>query len=837
MAVGTGGVITAGRALQMVIATSTTASTVSETWGLGGGAFSDSDHSNSGVRGVRIGTSSDQTVRSITIGANARLTGRTVDLDATVVYLNLYARASAEAYCPIFCITTAYADANIDLYSKTLVQVLAGAVITGVEGVDLKARHVDTVSGTGTSLTINRSGYSIAVAIIPPQRTNLGGTDSLINEINTDATALVIAGARRAGATPPGGLAPSVGDNNVALYVEAHNATVDRRDDCDDLCDDPASSSIPRSGDIYWDADVVILGGSGGQGYLVVGADGTVIAANGVQVRNSSGALVTPIEGDPVPLFGGRIVVGAISPGGAADIYMQADNSIRNQDYAGSTRGDPNANWPTFEFRNTLSDVTIVNLAAFDLVIEGVRVVDNGTSRNPRVVLFGLNGGQISTYENPVSLEFDLRLGVVASSYVDIEQRSATPKVLEIAGVIDNPIGLTRLVNLNGAITATGTGRVITNQLDAYAPSTTLGSIGSATARLAVDLVRYRAFPTLTDTVGGFFDPRLVVDAGVDAFLSLRGVDRTGTFTGSITTAGGNTLTRASGTGTWADDGFVVGDLITVFGLAGGNRIYQVTSVVGTTLGIQQVSGGGGPPVTGTATPVGRAEGADDHRHRPRAGRPGRQPRAAHDGPPARRRSRRLRRRLGAARVLRLVLGARLGQHPRPAPPVPLPRREQPDPVGVRPGAHERHGAADWQRDDHDRRRGADRRQLRDPPQQRHRRPGRPAVQHGPAVRRRRGRWWPLHAVHDDGHAARRRRHRRRSQPVDQGHRGLDQRVGAGQRLDPADQRAGLDRDARRHAGPARRQRGRRASTSLSSPATCESASSGRGPMTSCCGR
>ena len=302
-----------------------------------------------------------------------------------------------------------------------------------------------------------------------------------------------------------------------------------------------------------------------------------------------------------MPLFGGRIVVGAISPGGAADILMTADNSIRNQDYAGSTRGDPNADWPTFEFRNTLSDVTIVNLAAFDLVIEGVRVVDNGTSRNPRVVLFGLNGGQISTYENPVSLEFDLRLGVVASSYVDIEQRSATPKVLEIAGVIDNPIGLTRLVNLNGAITATGTGRVITNQLDAYAPSTTLGSIGSATARLAVDLVRYRAFPTLTDTVGGFFDPRLVVDAGVDAFLSLRGVDRTGTFTGSITTSSAN-LTRAAGTGTWADDGFVVGDQITVFGLAGGSRIYQVTSVVGTTLGIQLVSGGGGLPGTGTAT-------------------------------------------------------------------------------------------------------------------------------------------------------------------------------------------------------------------------------------------
>jgi hypothetical protein len=42
--------------------------------------------------------------------------------------------------------------------------------------------------------------------------------------------------------------------------------------------------------------------------------------------------------------------------------------------------------------------------------------------------------------------------------------------VLEIAGLIDNPIGLTRLVNLNGPITATARRRIITNQLDVYAP-------------------------------------------------------------------------------------------------------------------------------------------------------------------------------------------------------------------------------------------------------------------------------------------------------------------------------------------------------------------------------
>ena len=160
---------------------------------------------------MRIGSSSDQADRTITVGARAQLTGRTVELDAAVTSLNLSSNADARAYCPIFCVATAFADSYIDLYSRTLVQVLDDAAgtttITGIEGVDLKARHVDTISGAGNSLNINRSGFSEAVAIIPPQRTHLRGTDSLTNEVNTDRAALVIAGARQAG-TPPGGLAP-----------------------------------------------------------------------------------------------------------------------------------------------------------------------------------------------------------------------------------------------------------------------------------------------------------------------------------------------------------------------------------------------------------------------------------------------------------------------------------------------------------------------------------------------------------------------------------------------------------------------------------------------------
>ena len=110
-------------------------------------------------------------------------------------------------------------------------------------------------------------------------------------------------------------------------------------------------------------------------------------------------------------------------------------------------------------------------------------MIDDGTSRNPLVRLIRRRRRATDVPRCPVTLEFDLRLGVVASSYVDIEQRSATSQVLEIAGLIDNPIGLTRLVNLNGPITATGTGRGSSRTCSTPTPRARRnGSIGSAPA-------------------------------------------------------------------------------------------------------------------------------------------------------------------------------------------------------------------------------------------------------------------------------------------------------------------------------------------------------------------
>ena len=464
----------------------TTASTNSETYSVAFGAGADSDNTNPDTRGVRIGSSADKADRTVTIGAGAQVKGRTVDLDALVSRVDLSAKAHATAYSPIFLgVASAFADAYIDVYSNAAVKVSNGATqrttITGVQGVDVQAHH----SGT---LAVTRDVDVLAVALIFPQEGHLRGTDSIVAEVNVDKGVLVTAGARVAG----GGLTASPTGLHVALYVAAENGAVSRPEHHDGIWYD--DDGEVRGGDVKWDADVIVLGGLDGAPYLVVGSDGKVKAANAVKLVNSSGALVSPVVGAAVTLdAAGAIQVADITNSGYADIVMKADNAIANQDYTG-TPGDANASWPMFEFRDTIAEVTIVNYSAHKLKIGKIDVVNDLTGANPLVRLTP-NAGASTGFKATATLEYDLRHAAVPS-YVDVEQRASGAFELELTKLVNNPIGLTRLINLNGSIVASGTARVVAYLADLDAPN---GSIGSSTARLQVDLV----FSTTRAYIGG----------------------------------------------------------------------------------------------------------------------------------------------------------------------------------------------------------------------------------------------------------------------------------------------------------------------------------------------
>ena len=136
------------------------------------------------------------------------------------------------------------------------------------------------------------------------------------------------------------------------------------------------------------------------------------------------------------------------------------------------------------------------------------------------------NGGGASEFETAATLQFDVQR-TVGTSYVDIEQRSPVAQDLVIAGPINNPLGLTRLVNLNGSITFTvvGTGAVTTNQLDVYAPERFGGQPQRTTAGrpgpIRVDRIDHLVHPPGRSSTRGWWSTRFG-----DVYLSLRGVDR-----------------------------------------------------------------------------------------------------------------------------------------------------------------------------------------------------------------------------------------------------------------------------------------------------------------------
>ena len=163
----------------------------------------------------------------------------------------------------------------------------------------------------------------------------------------------------------------------LSLYGAAQTGAVTREHELNSRLSTHDDTSAPRSGRILWDANVIVLGGLNGSPLLVVDAAGKAVAVNAVKVVNNAGAAVTPIVGQPVPLdAGGGITVADITNSGYADIALRADNDVANEDYTG-TKGDPNQPWPTFEFRDTLAQVVIVDYSSLALRIGKIDVVND----------------------------------------------------------------------------------------------------------------------------------------------------------------------------------------------------------------------------------------------------------------------------------------------------------------------------------------------------------------------------------------------------------------------------------------------------------------------------
>ena len=171
----------------------------SKTWSRGRG-WRTSDTPDNPDPGVTITGLTETIVRG-----GARITARTVDIVALVSKMAAKAEAYAEGYsATLVTQADAFALASVSIDSDTLVSILGDVAhpttITGLQGVDLEARH------EGTSIT--RTAKRLSIAVTFPQSSYATGNDSLQNKIQADEHVHVIAGGRAATPTRHPGCGP-----------------------------------------------------------------------------------------------------------------------------------------------------------------------------------------------------------------------------------------------------------------------------------------------------------------------------------------------------------------------------------------------------------------------------------------------------------------------------------------------------------------------------------------------------------------------------------------------------------------------------------------------------
>ena len=252
---------------------------------------------------------------------------------------------------------------------------------------------------------------------------------------------------------------------------------------------------------------MLVLGGVRGSPLLVVDDGGIVRAVDdGRKLINAGGAAYTPGVGDLVDPDGdGLYTIADIENTGYADVLFEADDTIANESSNGTSSSPL---WPMFDMRDTLTAVTIVDRSGKAMTVSKIDVVAQSGDSIVRLTAA------------TTTIQFDLRHSV-APSLVTIQKFGAGG--IALSKLINNPIGLTWLVNTIGSITVASTASIVTNILDAQAA----GSIGAEDARLIVDLVRFIARARVDGPAADVLrDPVVLVSAGIDAFLSLRALDR-----------------------------------------------------------------------------------------------------------------------------------------------------------------------------------------------------------------------------------------------------------------------------------------------------------------------
>ncbi|MBL8532478.1 MAG: hypothetical protein JNL33_01380, partial [Betaproteobacteria bacterium] len=416
-----------------------------------------------------IGTSSTDAVtpRTITVavGANANVRAqRNLNVDAGVDDTQL--------------VTTSYAGAggfgvDPDAVAVSIVNTLAvtridsGAHLTGVENARIVATHTGIATearptswGAGAVGSADADAWSMHRVM----SRIIGEPDAVVASKNVDVFANVSLGLPIA--------APSADKPDLSLV--STKAT---------------SHFQPLGWDRYitWNADTVLL--SAPTPELLVNASGSIVVERGL---------------DAVDL-GDRIVVNDISnDGNAGSARFRVNPSyyaidVLGTQLKGGVNGKIDGDQGTLTVRHTWETVNITNLSTKDLIINDIDPVDRSGTATVR----------IDADENEFHFDIAHEYGPTRIDIANLGS-AGTPDIV-FEGVVNNPLGLTEVINRRGDIRSSASALIRTNVANIEVE----GDIASTAARLALELVESEGRT-----------PTLAADAGGDMALQLRLLDR-----------------------------------------------------------------------------------------------------------------------------------------------------------------------------------------------------------------------------------------------------------------------------------------------------------------------
>ncbi|MBI3917574.1 MAG: hypothetical protein HY322_11275 [Betaproteobacteria bacterium] len=419
------------------------------------------------------------------------------------------------------------ADSRSTLEANTLVAIESNAELTGWEGVDLIAINRNN--------TIKTDAYSRSSGLFGHVDSDAFSTADLDARVSGAGGALVTAGPRDPGDSelsqfdyaeePPG-------EQRLAFFAQAtntdtstpNNARVSKRS----LAGGGAADGATRilTDEIAFSSNVLILSGRSPElvvKKIVVSPNAEIEEAVNVTVNDTSGGGGAN-EGTGDTILSAKVIVNDIVNPGPGDVAFVSST------ISGSTG--------TWTFRETLQRIEILNKS--DKTIQ-INDIDVTADRQPLVTLNPFSGSGAANR----TLTFDIEADV-APTLIEITNTGAGD--IELNGFINNPIGITSIVNTQASVLATQsrpTSLVRSHTLNIDAAM----NVGSLANRVVADIVDADGIPESfefrTAQVSGTSD-RIFVGLGAKFYTGqLVRYDAASTVIGGLTDLGYYYVTMA----------------------------------------------------------------------------------------------------------------------------------------------------------------------------------------------------------------------------------------------------------------------------------------------------